>query len=158
MWWCTMGHPQVEGPPDQAEASTGQLPSIQAEFGFLGGTCHFDPEKRTRSVLREEGVNGFQCPSLPSAHRLRNLGLQLKRAVKVEYFRVEIIAARKINTGAGNSKGKGFEGNHPILELEGTCHSGYDLINLLIFRLTSSAPTQFVNTILYLAAKKLGLR
>src|SRR5690242_390065 len=106
-----------------------------AELWFVGRARHLNSQESAGALLGKERIDGFQYPAFPARHCLRDLRLQLERAVKIDDRVIHVVASGEVDARPGNFERKRSERNDLIAKRESTCHSRYDVIDLFTLRL-----------------------
>src|SRR5688572_7508684 len=130
------------------------LVAIETELRLFGSPINFDLEQRTGALFREEWIDGFEHPTLPTRHGLGNPGLEFESAVEIEDVAIQVIAAGKIDTGAHYCKRDVFKCHDLVDQSERAGHCRNDFIDCHVLRLSLASAAEHVDLVLNLGLEE----
>src|SRR5690242_20289869 len=108
----------------------------------------FDGEERACACLAEEQIDWLESDALPSGHGLRDLRLQPRNAMEVDFLGIETVISLQMDGGAGHSKNEVGKMDEAVAQLEVPAERGEDVRDLFVFGLALRTTTQHVNLLL----------
>src|SRR6187402_77636 len=110
------------------------LLQLQTEVWLVLGSDYLEGDLRSRIILLEEGIDGFQKKALPARCHLAQLRLRPHLAVEVEVLPVQRIVAVRYHLRTGHDVEQVLYGDVGLLQIEASIHCRTDGAGLFLVR------------------------